>query len=142
MGQAKPADMSARIAEAEAAVAALADQFIPWAKEDLEKLRAKTAEAREAPQEHARIVPEIFDLAHNVKGQGGSFGFHLLTKIGHSLCELTREREHMEPGELDVVDHHIKAMAVVLDNRITGEGGEAGTRLIAKLTAMVEATRG
>ncbi len=125
-----------KIAMAEAAVAALADQFLEAARADAANLRALAEEARAKPGRNAREVRRIFEIAHNIKGQGGSFGFDLITEIGASLCLLTRDAVPLDEDALTVIDHHLRVLSVVIEKGIKGDGGELGMQLIAKLRAL------
>ncbi len=128
--------MRQRIAQAEAAVAALADQYIVMVKEDLARLEQASGRARAKLGRNGAEIDEIFQTAHNIKGQGGSFGFHLMTEVGHSLCERTRETGGLGNHELDVVDHHIRILNVIVARKIRGDGGVLGQQLLDKLRAM------
>src|SRR3546814_3622672 len=62
------AAIAATLANAQAAVADLADQYIGWVNEDLVRLEAaaKAAEGSTAPDK----LTAIYDVAHDIKGQG------------------------------------------------------------------------
>ena len=75
---------------------------------------------------------------HDLKGQGTSFGYPLVTKIGHSLCALTRDRaSSYESRHLDLVKSHLDALELILTKGIKGEGGKVGAELVAKLESRV-----
>ena len=84
--------ISNALARAEAAVASLAQDYATWALADVAKARTALAAAIDDPAGHAPHVEALFRVGHDLKGQGTSFGFPLVTKIGHSLCALTRDR--------------------------------------------------
>src|SRR5215470_16107418 len=84
--------MSATLKRAEAAVADLAKDYAAWALADVAKARKALARANDDPAKRAQQVEALFRVAHDLKGQGASFGFALVTKIGQSLCTLTRDR--------------------------------------------------
>jgi chemotaxis protein histidine kinase CheA len=128
------ARMSAVLARAEAAVADLAKDYATWALADVGRARAALASAAEDPAQRARQVEALFRIAHDLKGQGASFGFPLITKIGQSLCVLTRDRGHdYQAGHLDLAKSHLDAIELVLAKGIKGEGGKVGAELVAKL---------
>ncbi|MBL6948569.1 MAG: hypothetical protein ISR51_07820, partial [Rhodospirillales bacterium] len=57
------------------------DDYQGWAVDDLQALW-KVFQESSAGTGNAR---ELFDIAHEVRGQGGSFGFPLISLIGDSL---------------------------------------------------------
>ncbi len=128
--------MRQRIAQAEAAVAALADQYILTVQEDIANLEQAATRARSKPGQNAKEIEQIFQTAHNIKGQGGSFGFQLMTEVGHSLCEQTRGLGALDLDGLDVIDHHIRILGVIVHRKLRGDGGALGAQLIDKLRAM------
>ncbi|HET6160073.1 MAG TPA: Hpt domain-containing protein [Dongiaceae bacterium] len=130
--------MSAVLARAEAAVADLAKEYGAWALADVKKARKALTAATDDPAQRAYHVEAVFRVAHNLKGQGASFGFPLVTKIGQSLCALTRDRAlHYETEHLDLATSHLDAIELVLTKSIKGEGGKVGPELVAKLEQRV-----
>jgi chemotaxis protein histidine kinase CheA len=133
------ARMSVVLARAKAAVADLAKDYAIWALADVAKARAALApSAAEDPAQRARQVEALFRIAHDLKGQGASFGFPLITQIGQSLCVLTRDSaQHYQVGHLDLAKSHLDAIELVLTKGIKGEGGKVGAELVAKLERRV-----
>ncbi len=130
-------DLPDAVKQAEAAVAALAENYTVWVRDDLTKARKALEEARETAPDNAKAVRDIFDVCHNVKGQGGTFGYDLMTMIGASLCDFTRDCESADADKLKIVEVHLSALDFVVDRKFKGDGGEAGRELLAKLEAYV-----
>ena len=131
--------MSAVLARAEAAVSDLAKNYATWALADVARTRAALSAAAGDPAQRAHQVEALFRVGHDLKGQGASFGFPLITKIGHSLCTLTRDRSRTyETSHLDLAKSHIDAIDLVLSKGIKGEGGKVGAELVAKLESRVK----
>src|SRR5690606_20473288 len=82
-------DYEAMIAHAEAAVAALRDSFRETLAEDIASLEEIFSRLDKGVPP-ADVLKDIHSIAHNIKGQGGSFGYHLITSIGASLCDYLR----------------------------------------------------
>ncbi len=129
-------DMQDKIRQAEAAVAALSEQFLDNARREISVLQDHAAAARNAPGANAGEIEALFSLAHNLKGQGGSFGFDLITEVSDALCSLVRGGEPADWEALDAIDHHIRVLRVIADRGIKGDGGALGAELLAKLRAM------
>lgn len=122
------------IAQAEAAIAGLRGAYRVQLTEDVVTLGEIWAKLD--PKLPDATLDEVHSLAHNIKGQGGSFGYDLVTSIGASLCDYLRSGHRVSPKELDIVQAHIRLLKLVSDNDITGTGGEMGQRIIDKLQAL------
>ncbi|MDQ7249252.1 Hpt domain-containing protein [Dongia sedimenti] len=131
--------MEAVLARAQAAVADLAKHYGANTLGDLDQCAALLKTAREAPDRRAAAIKDLYGIAHNIKGQGGSFGYPLVTRIGHSLCTLVRQEREFSDADLGVVQAHLDALRLILTKDIKGEGGEVGARLAARLENMVKA---
>ncbi|HWA51048.1 MAG TPA: Hpt domain-containing protein [Dongiaceae bacterium] len=131
--------MSAILARAQAAVEGLAKDYTTWARADVERARKALEAARSDPAQRARHVEDLFRVAHDLKGQGASFGYPLVTRIADSLCRLTRDRKlSYEERHLDLAKSHLDAAQLVLTKEIKGEGGQVGAELCAKLQTRVD----
>ena len=115
-------NMSAALRRAEAAVAALARDYLAWARADLELCQRHLAAARGEPAERDQHIADLFGVAHNIKGQGSSFGYPLMTRLGQSLCQLTRLSHSFTDTELELVAAHLQAMSDILQQEARGEG--------------------
>lgn len=128
-------DFDRLIAQAEAAVEALRDTYRVQLSEDVGQLCDIWARV-EAEGVSADLLTELHGVAHNVKGQGGSFGYDLVTDIGASFCDYLRSGERVSSEELNIVHMHIRMLKRVSDDDISGDGGETGVRIIEKLRAL------
>jgi hypothetical protein len=136
-------NISNALARAEAAVANLAQDYATWALADVARARTALAAAVDDPARRAPHVETLFRVGHDLKGQGASFGYPLVTKIGHSLCVLTRDRAlHYEAKHLDLAKSHLDAIDLILTKGIKGEGGKVGAELVGKLEERVSALLG
>ena len=117
-------------AEAEAALAALAEQYPSYASADVEAMKAQLSAIESHLKNAAAACESLFAVAHNVKGQGASFGYELMTELGEALCGAVRDRATLAPEEIDAVRTILAACDTVLAERLTGEGGERGRQLL------------
>ena len=130
--------MEAVLARAQAAVADLAKTYGPNTTADLDRCAALLKAAREDATTRAASVKDLYAIAHNIKGQGSSFGYPLVTRIGHSLCTLVRQERAFDDADLNVMQAHLDALRLILAKDIKGEGGEVGNKLAARLENMVK----
>ncbi len=136
MGSAEKAtDFEAMIAQAEAAVAALSASYRDQLMQDVQTLVDIWASLDQGVAA-AEVLRQVQAISHNIKGQGGSFGYDLVTSIGASLCDYIRSAERKTADELNIVYAHIKILKMVSENDISGTGGETGERIVVKLAAL------
>ena len=124
--------------EAAASLETLIADYEKWSLETLAAMRAALAEARANPAGGAGPLRRIFDAAHDLKGQGTSFGYPLITRIGQSLCRLghAQAAEPCAAERLRAVAAHVDVLVLILEKRIKGDGGPVGAQLAAKLESM------
>jgi chemotaxis protein histidine kinase CheA len=125
------ATMAATIANAQAAVADLADQYIGWVKDDLTRLE-KAAAALAGTADPERLTA-IYDVAHDIKGQGSTFGYQLVTEIGALLCSYLKDCIKKGRCDGEVIAAHLQALHTVIDNRVRGDAGALGKEILEAL---------
>ena len=126
------------IQRAEAALKTIGDDFANWAPSDLDELDKALAAARTNPDRQEDYITEIFRRAMELKGQGGSFGYDLISQIGDSLKKFTDSRREANPRDVEIIAAHVDAMRVVMVEDIRGDGGDVGRAIVDglyKLTA-------
>jgi len=135
-------DIESRLQDADAAIESLAEDYEVWAGEDLNVAKQALESARSLPTGRQPQIQKVFNVVHDMKGQGGTFGYDLITLISQSLCDFIRNIPDATDAELKVIDHHLAAMAIVLDNRIKGSGGKFAGKIRAKLERIITAAQG
>jgi hypothetical protein len=131
-------DLPEAVRKAQEAVAALADNFTDWMKADLDSALESLSKAKETAPDNASHVGDIYAVCHNIKGQGGSFGYGLITDVGKSLCDYIHEGGSASERKLKVVEAHLTAIKFIIDRDIQGDGGDVGKQLQAKLQALTQ----
>lgn len=134
------AEMLKRIADAEAAVAALADEYLDYARVDIAQINegiAALADAVAGGRETKPLVANVFAIAHNIKGQAGSFGFPLLTEIAASICGHTRHAIGADAAKADALRQHGAALLHVLTQNLRDDGGAEGAAVMARLSSII-----
>jgi len=122
------------LAKAEEVIANLADDYLDWVREDLVRLEAAYEQLKNAEGDAAAELENVFQIAHDMKGQGGSFGYDLMTAIGDQLCRLVEKMDKAGPRELKMIRVHIDAMRVIITKELKGDGGNEGRQLLMGLT--------
>lgn len=122
---------------AQAAVDRLKEVYVAeWGPTALAEMYETLARVRRSGADRPSCFDAFFRLAHDMKGQGGTFGFPLLTHIGEVLCGLTAERHDAGEGEMAVLFAHLDAARHIIAVRLEGDGGAEGDRLVRDLQAM------
>ena len=65
-------------------------------------------------------IAQMFEISHGIRGEGGSFGFPLISTICDSLCKLLEAKERLALTELEIVKVHIMAMRAVFNQHLKG----------------------
>ncbi len=130
-------DMAARIAEAEAKLAELAEKYEGLVRKDLADVGGYLDRFIADPGSRKAALESIYSVAHNIKGQGSSFGYEMLTEIAQSLCRFLRNIDDPDDGDAEIIRHHLTAMAVIVDKTIKGDGGDLGRQVVLKLRSLV-----
>lgn len=121
----------AAMAEADAALLALAEEYPAYAVVDVDQMEAALVALQAAGGRDPALIGEIYGTAHNVKGQGAAFGYELMTLLGEAICSLTRERDWLDGDAMARTGAMIAACRQVLDQRLLGLGGAPGARISA-----------
>lgn len=128
----------AAIERAESVIANMADSYLDWVEEDLVKIQKAQQELKANKDDPAVYLNKVFQISHDMKGQGGSFGYDLMTILGNDLCRFLEDKETVSKVDLEVVDLYIGTMQVVISNRMGGDGGPEGNKVLTGLAAVVD----
>lgn len=113
------------LANAESGLAKLRAKYVEWVRDDIDELVSSCH-----GQFGEEALVRVRRAAHNLKGQGESFGYPLITAIGQSLfdyCDNLREPGPQVPA---IVRAHVDAILKVVEQRLTESGGEAGSEVM------------
>lgn len=130
------------IQAAEEKIANMETDYADWVGESVEELQQAHHRAVEDPERAAVHFEKINAVALELRGQGGIFGYPLITQFGKSLYELTGEGATVTTGLLDLIDSHISLVKVVIGQKISGDGGETGRELLQSLAEAKKKFRG
>ena len=127
----------AAIERAEAVIANLADSYLEWVEEDLVKIRKAYENIQNNMDNPGGDIDKVFQIAHDMKGQGGSFNYDLMTILGNDLCRFVEGKTTISKTDLKVIELYIDTMKVVITKRMSGDGGPEGQKVLAGLAAVV-----
>jgi hypothetical protein len=121
----------AAMAEADETLRALVAAYPSYAQAELDELWGTLEQI--AAGERPADPDALFLPAHNLKGQGTSFGYDLITTLGQALCEKMRGSTVLTSADQSMIARLIDACRMVLAQGLTGDGGPVGSRLLAEL---------
>lgn len=122
--------------EAENIVRMMSDEYVEKLKVDIDQLKLFARSYRNDPSD--ANLEQVFRLVHNMRGQGATFGFPLITEIGRTFCRYVRERPETVRVKPTLVDQHLKALQVVYAQSIKGSGDEISRAVVRALNEVVE----
>lgn len=128
----------ALLEEAEASLGRAALDFAHWALDYLNKLAKLCQQALDDPVRASTCFREINLLAHELRGQGGTFGYPLISVFGKMLYDVTFGKCRDDAAAVEVVKAHVDAMRAVLREKIAGDGGQVGRQLTKSLELAVD----
>ncbi|MFC7048128.1 hypothetical protein [Emcibacter nanhaiensis] len=127
------------VSQAQEAINGLADTYLHWTRSQIKDMFSIIELYEDGRKKFtAGVLEQLYDLSHNIKGMGGSFGYHLMTDVGGSLCSYLRKVDPAETASFKIINAHLKAMDLIISDDITGAGGHAGQKLVAQLKSMVD----
>jgi hypothetical protein len=123
--------------KAEKAIGDLQGDYPTWAQKDIDGLREAITLARSDPDALPRAISDIYKCALDLKGQGGGFGYDLITSVGNLLTKFMEVRETVSPRDFEIICAHVDAMQAVIRQNIKGDGGKIGNQIVDGLSELV-----
>ncbi|MEC7205595.1 MAG: Hpt domain-containing protein, partial [Pseudomonadota bacterium] len=105
-------------------VVSLFDEYLQWLSADIDEIENSLPKAYKNPQR----VDQLRRKAHDIRGQGGSFGFPLVPRLADGLhLVMVSQDGPLSRGGADLTRGLFAAMRIVVERRASG------TRRRAKL---------
>jgi chemotaxis protein histidine kinase CheA len=104
------------VARAEKALADLSGEFKSWMTIEADRLAAAYA----AVLRHGftdRTGEELFRAAHDIKGDGATFGFPSAAVAAESLCRIIEHAPDLDRVPAQLIAHHINAIEAIVRER-------------------------
>lgn len=117
------------LARAEAALQEMVEDYPDWVKTLLDRLAEEHRRAVDTPHERRGQFEKIRRIAHDMRGQGGTFNYPLMTDFADSLYQFTGPSVGMTDNHVEIIKAHIDSMRVVINERLQGDGGPPGQAL-------------
>lgn len=118
---------------AQEVIVGMTGSYLNWVAEDLKKMDEAYAKLVAATGDRKEEIDAVFQVSHDIKGQGGSFGYDLMTALGNELCRLIEKIDKAGPNEIEAIKLHIDSMKLVIGEDMKGTGGKTGEEMLAGL---------
>ncbi len=124
---------------AKAQISEMADDYTDWVKEtnsDLVQAHEDAQRSFGQAEEQMKTAMEKLNItAHELRGQGGVFGYPLITEFGKSLYDCTGASARVTENLREFVKAHIDGITAVINGNVKGDGGQIGKELLQSLEA-------
>ncbi|MEZ5757055.1 MAG: hypothetical protein R3D86_02410 [Emcibacteraceae bacterium] len=117
------------LTEAEEALNEMAEDYPDWVMSVIDELFEVHRRCVDDETNRKGYFERINSIAHDMKGQGGTFGYQLITDFAEGLYNFTSSGSGLTDNHVEIIKAHIDAMRVVIRDRIDGDGGEIGKEL-------------
>lgn len=107
----------------------MSEDYPDWVNGQIGSLYELHRRCVDSPEQRRSLFEQITALAHDLKGQGGTFGYPLVTAFATSLNRFSVIRQDITDNHVEIIKSHIDAMRAVIRDRIKGDGGEIGAAL-------------
>ena len=136
----KPSEAKAAfdpVAQAEAALAELADDFGEWMDQEIVRLDNARKNVK-AKGLNPDTKDALFLAAHDIKGQAETFGFPLVAPVADSLCRLIEHTPEMERLPISLIDQHVDAVRAITHKNTRGNSETYAVKLSEKLRQVTD----
>ena len=123
---------------AEAEFDRMSEDYPDWVQGHIKRLNEHLGHCVKSPDSRHNQFKSLQEIAHDMKGQGGTFGYPLISHFGESLYQFTKPREVYSDDDVEIVKAHIDAMNAVIKGRVKGSGGEIGKELLTSFNAAIK----
>lgn len=117
------------MSDAEEALNEMAEDYPDWVMSVIDELFEVHRRCVDDDASRKGYFERINSIAHDMKGQGGTFGYQLITDFAEGLYNFTSKGAGLSDSHVEIIKAHIDAMRVVIRERIEGDGGEIGSEL-------------
>ena len=111
----------------------LAERFVAAADENIRKLFEAFGKLEAAEGDRKAELKEVYREALDIKNQGLTLGYELMTAICNELCLLIENLDKAGPKEVKVIKLHIEAISLSITQNIKGTGDDVCEYVFAGL---------
>jgi hypothetical protein len=125
------------VASAERALAQISGEFTTWMHVECERLDAARRLVNEKGLSEVS-QQELFLAAHDIKGDGITFGFPDVVPAADSLCRLLEHSPDLGRVPLAIIDQHVDAVRAIVREHGRDNNAALAATLAGKLRAVTD----
>ncbi|MEZ5765985.1 MAG: Hpt domain-containing protein [Xanthobacteraceae bacterium] len=125
------------VARAEKALDGLSNEFDDWMHKECERLAAAHASIL-ASGLTAQTQSELFRAAHDIKGDGATFGYPLAAAAADSLCRIIEHSPDFAQVPNALIAHHVDAIQAIIREHKRAAVNSVASELGRKLRAVAD----
>jgi hypothetical protein len=137
-GAGGPALTAEALEKANAALEKMSEDYPDWVAAQVTELRALHGRMVDTPENRRKTLDSIRLLAQEIKGQGATFGYPLVTTFAASLQDCSGPSAPLTDNHAEVVKSHVDSIAAVIKDRVKGNGGQIGKDLTEQLKFAID----
>jgi chemotaxis protein histidine kinase CheA len=128
------------VAAAQTALSEMKEDFESWIRDDLLSLKESVAALHRAAD--PAVLARIKMQAHEIKGQGATYGYPLLTTAGDLLHLFIDKNPEVAAQNLDIIDAHVDFMTLVLSQGLRDQGDAMAQGILTGLQTAAKKAHG
>jgi chemotaxis protein histidine kinase CheA len=126
-----------QVEAAERALLKISGEFQHWMKDECARLDAARHKIRDN-ELSKETSQELFLAAHDIKGDGGTFGFPEVVRAADSLCRLIEYSPDLKRIPMAIIDQHVDAIRAIVREHARADIGQIARALVEKLRAVTD----
>ncbi len=120
-------------------ISSMAGDYSTWIGDEIKRLDHAVQELKSPDVNLRQVITTINRGSHEMRGQGGIFGYPLITEFSKSLFLTTnRHYNSLSENEYELIKAHVDAIKVVINEKVEGDGGDVGRALLTGLQAAIK----
>jgi chemotaxis protein histidine kinase CheA len=125
------------VQSAERALERLSGDFAKWMQEECGRLDAARRKVKN-DQLSQETSQALFLAAHDIKGDGKTFGFPEVARAADSLCRLIEHTPDLKKIPMSIIDQHVDAIRAIVREHGRADIGAIAGVLTQKLRAVTD----
>lgn len=117
------------------ALADLTVSYVVQVKKDIQIMQdlLKKAEVASPQKKMDLMQGDFFVKMHDLKGQGATFGYPLLTSIGAVVCDFLRNKKNLSLLDIAFLKQYVDDAELIVRENLTGDGGSQAAAIRKRL---------
>lgn len=125
------------LAKAEKAMEDMKPQVEAHMRSEVAKLTELMGHVASTGGQDRAKLNEMYRTAFELKGQGTSAGYGMLTRFGDSLCRYIEAQQNMGAKEVAIVKAHVDSISAIMGRSIKGDTNPIGLAIASELEKVV-----